>query len=257
MKKSILGLAILLISNLTFACHVPADGWCGGQAHFSTGAFANGATYEFRYFGDTTIIFTYVAPLTGSADTSFMLPQPNQNTPIEIQFRELLNGTWSKWWGNKDTPNDRVVSSTNLLPGCSTLAVKFSDVSGNKNGNDYTIQFKNSDESIVSYYDVMMSEDGQHFDKVDTVQATGQHDYRIKIAGGAVAIAFVLPFLGFISNNKKYRVLFYIVGLALSVFIFSCQKDLLRSEVKKNYKAFRIDAVTKDNAIIKSDVKPI
>lgn len=111
MKKIALWVATLIISNITLACHVPADGWCGGQAHFSTGAFANGATYEFRYFGTTDVIFTYVAPTTGSADTSFVLPQPNQSVAIEIQFRELLNGVWSKWWGDKDTPRDRVVSS--------------------------------------------------------------------------------------------------------------------------------------------------
>lgn len=39
--------------------------------------------------------------------------------------------------------------------------------------------------------------------------------------------------------------------------MFSCQKDLLKPEVKKDYKKFYINAVTKDNTIISTDVKPI
>lgn len=248
MKKTIIAAITLLINFNLFACHLPPLGWCGGQAYFSTAQFENDAVFEFRYYGADTVALTYTTKHTGSTDTTLTFEQPIQNYPVRIQFRWKKNGgNWNAWGNNGATPN-YFQGSTNQLPGCSVLAVSFSDVSAINNDGELTVQFTNEDESNVSHYNIMLSKDGVNWDKVKEVPATGNHSYSVGI--GLTGLAFIFPFLvGF--KKKKYLPFAIIV----SIILFSCQKESIVSTTN-DYKYAKVQSVSMDGSTVNTNVLP-
>lgn len=244
MKKTILAAITLLISCNLFACHVNSLGWCGGEAYFKTQKFDNNSIFEFRYYEADTVLFTYQTKATGNTDTTFSLPQPIQGYPIRLQFRYKAIGSshFNSWGNNGDLPN-YFQSSTSQLPGCSVLAVSFSNVSAVNNNGELTVNFRNEDESNVSHYDIYLSKDAVHWDKVKEVPVNGSHSYTVGI--GLSAFAFLFPFLIWF-KKKKYYLPFAIIA---SVILFSCQKDSIVSSHVNEYRYAKVQPVTLDGTI--------
>lgn len=236
MKKIILGLALSLSISTLFACHIDPLGKCENQSYFITRIFNPNSIYHFIANGDTIETFTTGAIVT---DSIFSLNVPG-GTEIKMAYNYI---------GSDFVEYSTAISSSSPYAGCGALAVHFTKVSAVRESDGIKVSFTNEDESGVLRYDISMSEDGVNFDKLQSVPATGQHNYSVKLG---LTVAFFLPFLVFF-KSKKIRPLLFL--LALMIVIFSCRK-IVEHKNLKDYKIVKVDAVNVDGSII-SEIKRI
>ena len=234
MKKLLLGLVLSLSISTLFACHIDSLGKCEDQSYFITRLFNPNSIYHFIVAGDTIETFT-----TGSIvqDSVFSLTIP-AGTEVLMSYNYL---------GSDFIEYSSAVSSANRYAGCGALAIKFSNITTQRDGENVTVNFTNYDESEVLRYDIMVSKNSKDWVLWQSINPTGQHSYSIKL--GALSIAFLLPFLVFF-KSKKIRPLLY---LALMIVIFSCTKEIRRDKIT-DYNLVKVDAV-KIDTIVSSEVK--
>lgn len=143
------------------------------------------------------------------------------------------------------------VSSSDRYAGCGALAVQFTNVSVQRISGGIKVNFTNYDESQVLRYDIMSSKDSKTWNKIQSVQPTGQHSYSIRLS--ALSAALLLPFIVFF-KSKKIRPLIYLLAIMM-VVLFSCQKESITKT--DDYKFIRVDAVKVDGGVISSEIKSL
>ena len=142
MKKLLLGLVLPLSISTLFACHIDPFGKCEDQSYFITRIFNPNSIYHFIVAGDTMETFT-----TGSIvqDSVFSLTIP-EGTEVLMAYNYI---------GSDFIEYSSAVSSTNQYAGCGALAIKFSSITTQRDGENVTVNFTNYDESEVLRYDIM------------------------------------------------------------------------------------------------------
>ena len=245
MKKTIFGAILLLFAMTTFAHHIDSQGWCSGKSYFRTGGFYNSSLVQVRLYPSDSLILEFTTAATGSTDTTIMFDQLYQNTPIQIQFRDSSTNFVEDWRGNDSS---WITSSTQQLPGCSTLGVGFTNFTGKKDGGNIDITFTNADEIGTDHYNLLMSPDSKTWTQVRSITANGSHTYSLSLG---IGIAFLLPFLaGFSKGNKLKR--FLALLLISGVIFWSCKKS--SDSTTSNYNYAKIVAVSKDGSFSSSPV---
>lgn len=238
MKKLILGLALSLSISAVFACHIDPIGECDGNSYFITRVFNPNSIYHFIVAGDTIETFTTGALVQ---DSIFSLPIAS-GTEILMAYNYI---------GSDFIEYSSATSSSSRYAGCGALAVQFSNVSTQRTEGGVKVNFTNYDESEVLRYDIMGSKDSKTWNKIQSIQPTGQHSYSIRLS--ALGAALLLPFLVFF-KSKKIRPLFYLLALMI-VVLFSCQKESITKT--DDYKFIRVDAVKVDGGVVSSEIKSL
>lgn len=238
MKKIILGLVLSISISTLLACHIDPLGKCEDQSYFITRIFNPNSIYHFIVAGDTVETFT-----TGSVvqDSVFSLPIP-AGTTVTMSYNYI---------GSTFIEYSSAVSSSNQYAGCGALAVQFTNVSVQRISGGIKVNFTNYDESQVLRYDIMSSKDSKTWNKIQSIQPTGQHSYSIRLS--ALGAALLLPFLAFF-KSKRIRPLLYLLALMI-VVLFSCQKESITKT--DNYKFVRVDALKVDGTIVSSEIKSL
>lgn len=260
MKKLSIGLILLTISigNL-FACHLNKLGQCSDKAYFLTQVFNNGAIFQFREFGDTTVIMEYVTPDVGSTDKIISFDLKGNETG-KFQFRWKYKDSTDAYyddWGNNDN-GEFIESSTTDY--CSILPVKIYNIAGQESNNKLTVSFSADNENDISYYNIKGSNDGQSFEIIKKVTPNSTHNY-ISVIDLGISSLFI-PFLALIGfedrklREFKNRKVLSAMIIFLCVFLYACKKDVSTRQVK-NYKQILIESVSKDNNVSNSNVVDI
>ena len=251
MKKIILGLVLSLSISAVFACHIDPFGKCEDQSYFITRLFNPNSVYNFIVAGDTIETFT-----TGSIvqDSVFSLTIPSE-TEVLMAYNYI---------GSDFIEYSSAVSSTNQYAGCGALAIKFSSITTQRDGENVTVNFINYDESEVLRYDIMVSKNSKDWVQWQSVQPTGQQSYSINLASKRVIViaAFVLPFIFFVNKKSQRKARFKFLAymlILMSVVLFSCTKETGNIAPIKlsDYSLVKINAVKVDGSIVSSEIKSL
>jgi len=240
-----------LISISSFACHLDNVGICGNKAYFTTKNFNPNSIYQFRFFGDTTVIFEFTT--NGDVEDSLLTVKiPDGETDVKIQFRNMytnVSDSYSPWGGNYNEEGAFIELIDEDNSACKLLPVTVSNVQVQKlNNGDINVSFKAGDETDVKEYRILASVDGNTWHtSVQPIPATGASSYtmHISLAAAGTAFAILLPFFGFF-NNKKKNMLTY--ALFATIILVSCKKiadNTATNDVKTSYKFVKVEAISK------------
>ena len=249
MKKLLLGLVLSLSISTVLACHIDPIGECDGNSYFITRIFNPNSVYHFIAAGDTIETFT-----TGSVvqDSVFSLPIP-AGTEILMAYN---------YAGSDFIEYSSSTSADYQFAGCGALAVQFSNISAQRDGENVTVNFTNYDESEVLRYDIMVSKNSKDWVQWQSVQPAGQQSYSINLASKRVIViaAFVLPFIFFVNKKSQRKARFKFLAymlILMAVVLFSCTKetDSIAPFKLSDYSLVKINAVKVDGSIVSSEIK--
>ncbi len=192
----------------------------------------------------------------------------NANTP-----QGLVLGAAGRTYGDQDSYNklrtdkNWTINNANYDATCvQTSTVTFVDVSASIVGDDLLIQWKTENESNSDHFVVQISDDGDSWHEVATVESKAengdstevleyQHILKLSSLQLASISVFILLLLATLLFNRKNRI-FMSTVLCIGLFLTGCGKEaVLTQEIKKEVLYIKITNIDKEGKVsVDSDI---